>query len=114
MGCCIGDALNKLESLQSRLEKKGQSGEATRVGQLKTRIEAAARKAVTIRSKMKEGQGEAKHLEGPAPLDKYYEECMKSGYKDKTKCAKLAWSIYCTHVNPGFEGCTSKGKDLNK
>jgi hypothetical protein len=114
MGCCVHDTLNKLQSLQARLEKKGQTREAARVGQLKTRIESTARRATKIQSKMTQAEGEAEHLEGPAPLDKYYMECMKDGYKDKTRCSKLAWSIFCTHVNPRFEGCTSKGKDLNK
>jgi hypothetical protein len=114
MGCCIGNTLDKLKALQFRLETKGAQKEAMALEVLSTRIRLTARAATRIQSRMTSAQGESEHLAGPAGLDKYYEECMKSGYKDKTRCAKLAWSIYCTHVHPGHPSCTSKGKDLGK
>jgi hypothetical protein len=26
------------------------------------------------------------------------------------KAYRMAWETYCSYVNPGYEGCTSKGK----
>jgi len=51
-----------------------------------------------------------KHMAGPKALDKYYEKCMSKGDKSKEYCARVAWSIYCQHVNPSYEGCTKYGK----
>lgn len=27
---------------------------------------------------------------------------------------RMAWETYCSYVNPGYEGCTSKGKSKRK
>lgn len=49
-------------------------------------------------------------ISGPKKVKKYYEECMKSKKHDKEYCARVAWSIYCSNVNPDYEGCTMYGK----
>jgi hypothetical protein len=54
-----------------------------------------------------------------AALRRYYDNCMKEGtYKgrpdEKKICSQVAWSIYCTHKNPSYPGCTAKGRDLGK
>lgn len=46
---------------------------------------------------------------GPPELGKYYSKCRER-YDDKEYCARVAWNIYCSHVNPGYEGCTQFGK----
>jgi len=30
------------------------------------------------------------------------------------KAYRMAWETYCSYVNPGYEGCTSKGKSKRK
>lgn len=42
-------------------------------------------------------------------LKEYYDKCQER-YKDKEYCSRVAWQIYCMHVNPEYEGCTEYGK----
>ena len=48
-------------------------------------------------------------VSGPARVNKYYDKCMKD-YNNKEYCARVAWNIYCSYVNPNHEGCTEAGK----
>jgi hypothetical protein len=51
----------------------------------------------------------AKTKESKARVKKYYDKCMKRK-DDAEYCARVAWSIYCAHVNPKYKGCTGYGK----
>jgi len=56
------------------------------------------------------GLSRPKHeIAGPKGVQKYYDNCMDR-YHDQEYCARVAWNIYCSHVNPGHEGCTEFGK----
>lgn len=59
------------------------------------------------------GSRRAMHMSGPKRLDKYYTPCMKR-YKNKEYCARVSWSIYCSHVDPKYPGCTRYGKKWGK
>jgi len=37
-------------------------------------------------------------------LHTYVDPCMKH-YGDPGYCWRVAWSIYCSHVNPSYRGC---------
>ncbi len=53
------------------------------------------------------GRGKAMHMRGPKALDKYYTPCM-TRYRNKEYCARVAWKIYCSHVNPKYPGCSRR------
>lgn len=59
--------------------------------------------------------GEEVATRGPAkkPVNRYFQQCMKRK-KDDEYCARVAWSIYCAHKNPGYKGCTKYGKKWGK
>lgn len=38
-------------------------------------------------------------------LHKYVDPCMKR-YHNKGYCWRVAWSVYCSHINPKYPGCT--------
>ena len=61
-----------------------------------------------IRQASKEVSAKA-HMRGPAALDKYYNVCMDR-YDNKEYCARTAWNIFCSYVNPDHPGCTEFGK----
>lgn len=46
-------------------------------------------------------------------LHKYVDPCMKR-YGNPAYCWRVAWSIYCTHVDPKYPGCTKYGKKWGK
>lgn len=46
-------------------------------------------------------------------LHKYVDPCMKR-YGNQAYCWRVAWSIYCSHVNPKYPGCTRYGKTWGK
>lgn len=46
-------------------------------------------------------------------LHKYVDPCMKR-YGNPAYCWRVAWSIYCSHVNPKYPGCTKYGKRWGK
>jgi len=55
----------------------------------------------------------ARHMKGPVILDKYYLACKaRRGESPEAKeyCARIAWQIFCSHIAPGYSGCTDFGK----
>jgi len=60
----------------------------------------------------------SKHVQGlPRKADKYYEACKKRYGETsdvKSYCARVAWNIYCSHVDPNYPSCTKFGKTWGK
>ena len=46
-------------------------------------------------------------------LHKYVDPCMKR-YDNPAYCWRVAWNIYCAHVDPKYPGCTKYGKKWGK
>jgi hypothetical protein len=46
-------------------------------------------------------------------LHKYVDPCMKR-YGNKEYCWRVAWNIYCSHVDPKYPGCTKYGRKWGK
>jgi len=46
-------------------------------------------------------------------LHKYVDPCMKR-YRNPAYCWRVAWSIYCSRIDPKYPGCTKYGKKWGK
>lgn len=52
------------------------------------------------------------HVKGaPAKVNQLYERIKKKQPDQSDEyCARVAWQVYCSHVNPDYKGCTPAGK----
>jgi hypothetical protein len=52
-------------------------------------------------------------ISGPKEVNKYYKNCMER-YDEEAYCARVAWSIFCAHVDSDHPSCTKFGKEWGK
>jgi hypothetical protein len=101
--CCRESGLLRLAE---QLKKQGLTADSQEIQEL---VVSMAAKAKKLAKKSVSGPV-SKHLSGaPREIDKYYESCFKR-YKNKEYCARVAWAIYCQHVNPQWSGCGASEK----
>jgi len=53
-----------------------------------------------------------KHMSGPNRLNKYYEKCLEQYPGKKAYCSRVSWRIFCSHVDPNYEGCSTSSKEV--
>ena len=95
-------ALAKLVALANKLDENSYPFEAFQLDEVMDKIVQA--------KKTKEG----KEPDIPAKVTEIADAIRRDQDADDEASYRMAWETYCSYVNPGYEGCTSKGKSKRK